>query len=46
VDEFMQEVADARVYDGVHYRNSTIVGMAMAKQVGALAVGKFLRGGN
>lgn len=46
VDEFMQEVADARVYDGVHYRNSTIVGMAMGKLVGALAVGKFLRGGN
>jgi hypothetical protein len=46
VDEFMQEVSDARVYDGVHYRNSTVVGMTMGKQVGALAVGKFLRGGN
>lgn len=46
VEEFMQEVSDARVYDGVHYRNSTVVGMAMGKQVGALAVGKFLRGGN
>jgi hypothetical protein len=44
VEDFMQEVADARVYDGVHYRNSTVVGMAMGKQVGALAVGKFLRG--
>ncbi len=46
VEDFVQEVADARVYDGVHYRNSTVVGIAMGKQVGALAVGKFFRGGN
>ena len=39
----MQEVGNARVYDGVHFRNSTEVGMAMGKQVGALAVAKFLR---
>jgi hypothetical protein len=44
VEDFTQEVADARVYDGVHYRNSTIVGAAMGKQVGALAVARFLRG--
>jgi hypothetical protein len=31
-------VADARIYDGVHYRFSTEVGAAMGKQVGALAV--------
>jgi hypothetical protein len=43
IDDFMQEVANARVYDGVHYRNSTEVGIAMGKQVGALAVTKFLR---
>ena len=41
-DEFMQEVAKARIYDGVHFRNSTEVGTAMGKQVGALAVAKFL----
>ena len=41
-DEFMQEVANARIYDGVHFRNSTEVGTAMGKQVGALAVAKFL----
>lgn len=40
-DEFMQEVANARIYDGVHFRNSTEVGTAMGKQVGALAVAKF-----
>ena len=43
IDDFMQEVGNARVYDGVHFRNSTEVGTAMGKQVGALAVAKFLR---
>lgn len=37
VDEFMQEVADGRIYDGVHFRNSTEVGTAMGRKVGALA---------
>jgi hypothetical protein len=40
VEDLMQEVDDARIYDGVHYRNSTEVGTAMGKQVGALAVQK------
>ncbi len=43
IDDFMQEVGNARVYDGVHFRNSTEVGTAMGKQVGALAVAKFLQ---
>ena len=42
VDEFIQEVANARIYDGVHYRNSTEVGTAMGKKIGALAVEKHL----
>jgi hypothetical protein len=46
VDDFMEEVANARVYDGVHYRNSTEVGTAMGKKVGSLAVEKYLRGGS
>ena len=28
----------ARIYDGVHYRNSTEVGSAMGQKVGELAV--------
>jgi hypothetical protein len=36
-DEFMQEVANGRIYDGVHYRYSTEVGTAMGRKVGALA---------
>lgn len=37
VDAFMQEVADARVYDGVHFRNSTQVGTDLGWKVGKLA---------
>jgi PAP2 superfamily len=43
IDDFMQEVANARIYDGVHYRNSTEVGTTMGKQIGKLAVAKYLR---
>ena len=41
-DDLVEEVANARIYDGVHYRNSTEVGTAMGKQIGSLAVSKFL----
>jgi hypothetical protein len=41
VDEFTQEVAVARIYDGVHYRNSTEVGAAMGQKVGELVVKTF-----
>lgn len=40
--DFMQEVALARIYDGVHYRNSTVVGTAIGKKVGELVVVKVL----
>ena len=42
IEAFMQEVANARIYDGVHYRNSTEVGTAMGKQIGALAASKLV----
>ncbi len=42
VDDFVAEVAVARIYDGVHYRTSTEVGTAMGKKVGALAVANAL----
>ena len=38
VDDFTQEVSVARIYDGVHYRNSTVVGSQMGKKIGELAV--------
>ena len=43
IDAFVQEAANARIYDGVHYRNSTEVGAAMGKRIGALAVTRFPR---
>ena len=43
LDAFVQEVSNARIYDGVHYRNSTEVGVAMGRQVGALSVARHLR---
>jgi hypothetical protein len=43
VSDFTQEVAFARILDGVHYRNSTEVGSAMGKQIGELAVRKLPR---
>jgi hypothetical protein len=43
VADFSQEVAAARIYDGVHYRYSTEVGAAMGRKVGALAVQKIPR---
>ena len=43
IGDFVQEVANARIYDGVHYRTSTEVGTAMGKQIGELAAAKYLR---
>jgi hypothetical protein len=42
--DFAQEVALARIYDGVHYRFSTDVGTAMGKKIGELAVKTIPRG--
>ena len=43
IDDFVQEVANARIYDGVHYRNSTEVGTDMGQKIGELAAAKYLR---
>jgi hypothetical protein len=37
----MQEVANARIYDGVHYRTSTEVGTEMGKKIGKLVAAKY-----
>jgi hypothetical protein len=42
-DEFMQDVMSGRIYDGVHYRNSTEVGNAMGRKIGELAANKYLK---
>lgn len=45
VDDFAREVSEARIYDGVHFRNSTEVGVAMGRQIGTLSVAKYLQPG-
>ncbi len=42
VAEFVQEVSNARIYDGVHYRNSTEVGTLLGRKVGELAVARLM----
>jgi PAP2 superfamily len=46
IDDFVVEVANARIYDGVHYRNSAEVGAEMGKKIGALTAANALRPGN
>ncbi|MES2148760.1 MAG: vanadium-dependent haloperoxidase [Pseudomonadota bacterium] len=41
LDGFMQEVASARIYGGMHFRYSTEVGTATGKRIGALAAAWF-----
>ena len=43
IQEWTDEVAAARIYAGVHYRNSTVVGQEMGRKVGELAVSSYLR---
>jgi hypothetical protein len=43
VDEFVQEVALARILDGVHYRSSTVVATAMGKKIGELSAQRLPR---
>lgn len=41
--EFVQEVSNARIYDGVHFRNSTEVGTALGRKVGEKVVKQMFR---
>jgi hypothetical protein len=43
IRQWADEVSSARIYGGLHYRNSTVVGKAMGKKVGELAVQKCLQ---
>ena len=43
IDAFMAEVAEGRICEGVHYRNSAEVGTAMGKKIGALTAANGLR---
>jgi len=43
VKDWADEISAARIYGGIHYRNSTVVGQAMAKKIGELAVQNYLK---
>jgi hypothetical protein len=43
LDDFVREVGDARIYEGIHYRTSTEVGVAMGRRIGELAVSAILK---
>jgi hypothetical protein len=43
IDDFIQEVAEARICDGVHYRTSTEVGTDMGKKLGRLVAAKYFQ---
>jgi hypothetical protein len=40
-ENVVQEVSNARIYDGVHFRNSTEVGIRMGEQVGAVVAAAY-----
>jgi hypothetical protein len=42
LDDFVQEVGDARVFGGIHYRAATEAGVAMGRRVGELAAVELL----
>jgi hypothetical protein len=41
IEDFVQEVSEGRICDGVHYRNSTEVAIEMGKKIGQLTFTKF-----
>lgn len=43
VEDFMKEVAEARICDGVHFRSSTEVGTNMGRMIGQLAAARLLQ---
>ena len=43
IQEWAEEVAAARIYGGIHYRNSTVVGKDMGRKIGELAVKNYLK---
>ena len=43
VDDLVDEVSNARVWGGVHYRASVVVGAAMGKKIGELVADTALR---
>jgi PAP2 superfamily len=43
IQEYIHEVAMARIYGGMHYRTSNMVGQAMGRKIGDVAVKNYLK---
>ena len=43
LSEYVAEVVNARVYDGVHYRASGEAGAAMGRKIGQYTVENYLK---
>src|SRR5271165_5000516 len=43
IADYAEEVSLARICGGLHYRNSTVVGKAIGKKIGELAVQNYLK---
>jgi len=43
IKDYGQEVDNARIWGGIHYRTSTEVGEAMGRKIGELAVKSYLK---
>jgi len=43
IDDYVQEPSNARIWAGIHYRFSTVVGAEMGRKIGAQAVQDYLR---
>jgi hypothetical protein len=43
LSDYVAEVINARVYDGVHYRTSGDVGAVLGRQIGAHTVQNYLK---
>jgi len=42
VSDFVQEVSDARIYEGIHFRSAVEVSTTMGRQIGSLVVQEYL----
>jgi len=43
LSDYVTEVVNARIYDGVHYRTSGEAGAAMGRKIGQYTVENFLK---
>jgi len=43
ITDYAKEVSNARIWSGVHYRNSAEVGARMGGEIGTCATAKYLK---